>query len=303
MTDTTTLSSPVSRSRMAHRFFSRSSRRYSLALSLALVAPLVLLLLVGFIYPIGRLVSLSIFAPSFTLQHYARLWSEPLYVGVLLRTLRTAFYVMIGCFLLGYPVAWLMARARGLTALIVGAAVFLPLWTSVLVRSYAWIVLLQQNGVVNGLLEKIGVISAPLKLLYTEGAVLLAMTHVLLPFMILPIYNALRTIPNEYVQAARNLGAGPATAFVRITLPLSLPGVFAGCVMCFILAIGFYITPALVGGPGALLMATLIGQQTTVLLDWPFAAALATMLLTATLVFVLIFRKALSFSKGLTGAN
>ncbi|EJB01880.1 ABC-type spermidine/putrescine transport system, permease component I [Rhizobium leguminosarum bv. trifolii WSM597] len=283
--------------------FSYSARRYSHALTLVLVAPLMLLLAAGFLYPIGRLISLSVMAPEFTLEYYRRIVTEPLYIDVLLRTLQTGAIVTVASLLLGYPVAFLMARARGKAAMIVVAAVFVPLWTSVLVRSYAWIVLLQRNGVINGLFIETGVVTSPLKLLYTEGAVILAMTHVLMPFMILPICNALRTIPAEYSQAARNLGAGPMGTFLRVTLPLSLPGIFAGCVMCFILAIGFYITPALVGGPGALMMATLIGQQTIVLLDWPFAAALATVLLTTTLIFVLVFRKALSVSKGMNSAN
>ncbi|MGV4791680.1 ABC transporter permease subunit [Rhizobium sp. F40D2] len=283
--------------------FSYSARRYSHALTLVLIAPLMFLLAAGFLYPIGRLISLSVMAPEFTLDYYRRIVNEPLYVDVLLRTLQTGAIVTVASLSLGYPVAFLMARTRGKTAMIVAAAVFVPLWTSVLVRSYAWIVLLQRNGVVNGLFIESGVIPSPLKLLYTEGAVILAMTHVLLPFMILPICNALRTIPAEYSQAARNLGAGPVDAFMRVTLPLSLPGIFAGCVMCFILAIGFYITPALVGGPGALMMATLIGQQTIVLLDWPFAAALATVLLTTTLAIVLVFRKALSISKGMNSVN
>ncbi|AJC83466.1 UNVERIFIED_ORG: mannopine transport system permease protein [Rhizobium etli] len=283
--------------------FSRSARRYSHALTLLLIAPLMLLLAAGFIYPIGRLVSLSFMAPEFTFEYYERIVTEPLYLDVLFRTLRTGAIVTVASLLLGYPVAFLMARAKGKITMIVAAAVFVPLWTSVLVRSYAWIVLLQRNGIANGMLMESGLVPGPLKLLYTEGAVILAMTHVLMPFMILPICNALRTIPGEYVQAARNLGAGPIGAFMRVTLPLSLPGIFAGCVMCFILAIGFYITPALVGGPGALMMATLIGQQTTVLLDWPFAAALATVLLTTTLVFVLVFRKALSISKGMNSVN
>ncbi|MBX5041155.1 ABC transporter permease [Rhizobium lentis] len=283
--------------------FSHSSRRYSHALTLVLIAPLSLLLAAGFVYPIGRLIFLSVMAPEFTLEYYERIISEPLYLYVLLRTLQTGVIVTLASLLFGYPVAYLMARAKGRTAMIVASAVFVPLWTSVLVRSYAWIVLLQRNGIVNNLFIETGIVTSPLKLLYTEGAVIVAMTHVLMPFMILPICNALRTIPSEYERAARNLGAGHIDAFLRVTFPLSLPGIFAGCVMCFILAIGFYITPALVGGPGALMMATLIGQQTLVLLDWPFAAALATVLLTTTLVFVLAFRKALSISKGMNSVN
>ncbi len=175
----------------------------------------------------------------------------------------------------------------------------IPLWTSVLVRSYAWIVLLQRTGIINQALLSSKLIDEPLRMIYTQGAVIVAMTHVLLPFMIMPIFAALRAIPPEYVQAAMNLGSTRLHAFRAIIVPLSLPGIFAGCVISFVLALGFYVTPALVGGAGSLMMATLIGQQTTVLLDWPFAAALSTSLLVVTLAVVIIFRRTLSLSKGL----
>lgn len=275
-----------------------SARTYSAGLSLLLIAPLLALLGFGFLYPVGRLLAGSVFLPQFSLAQYQKLFSEPLYLLVLWRTVRIAFLVMLGCFVLGYPVAYAMARVKGRWGVIVAACVLIPLWTSVLVRSYAWIVLLQRNGVINRLLLDLGVIGQPLRLIYTEGAVLMAMTHVLLPYMILPIYSTLRTIPRDYSQAARNLGAGGGSVFFRIVLPLSLPGVFAGCLMTFILALGFYVTPALVGGPQTLLMATLIGQQATGLLDWPFAGALSTVLLAATLVLVAVFRRALSFNRG-----
>ena len=274
-----------------------SARFYSPAASIGLAAPLVAALVIGFLYPVLRLVALSF--SGGTLDHYRRIFAEPLHVDVLLSTVLVALVVTVASLLLGFPVAYLMARLSKGLAMAAAACVFIPLWTSVLIRSYAWVVLLQRNGNVNKLLVETGVTEGPLKLIYTQGAVILAMTHVLMPFMILPIYSALRALPADYVRAARNLGAGPLRAFVAVTLPLSLPGVFAGSVMCFVLALGFYITPALVGGPSSMLMATLIGQQTTVLLDWPFAAALSTVLLAITLLFVLLFRKTLSLSKGL----
>lgn len=228
---------------------------------------------------------------------------EPLYLEVMLRTGKVALVVMTASFLLGYPIAYVMARIKGRLATVVMTCVLIALWSPVLVRSYAFVVLLQRNGVINRLVADTGITETGFRLLYTEGAVMLAMTHVLMPFMILPIFAALRSIPLDYAQAARNLGAGPVTAFVRVTLPLSLPGVFAGCVMCFILALGFYVTPALVGGPGTLMTATLIGQQVTVLLDWPFAAALATVLLLLTLLLVLVFRRAFANNRGFQGVN
>ncbi|ACP22511.1 AttA2-like ABC transporter, permease protein (plasmid) [Sinorhizobium fredii NGR234] len=278
-----------------------SARFYPPAASLGLAAPLLAALIAGFLYPVSRLVALSFSGGS--LDHFRRIFTEPLHLGVLLSTIEVAFVVAISSLVLGFPVAYLMARLRKGLAMAVAACVFIPLWTSVLIRSYAWVVLLQRNGIVNELLLGMGVTEGPLKLIYTQSAVILAMTHVLMPFMILPIYSALRALPPDYIRAARNLGAGPVRAFVAVTLPLSLPGVFAGSVMCFVLALGFYITPALVGGPGSMLMATLIGQQTTVLLDWPFAAALSTMLLAVTLLFVLLFRRTLSLSKGLNSVH
>jgi mannopine transport system permease protein len=274
---------------------------YSPALSAGLVLPVLAALAAGFLYPIARLVALSLSDGS--LAQYRRIIEEPLYLAVLMSTVEVAFIVTVACLVLGFPIAYFMTRLSGGWARLVAACVFIPLWTSILIRSYAWIVLLQRHGIVNTLLIDAGLIDAPLKLIFTEGAVILAMTHVLMPFMILPVYSALSTLSPDYGRAARNLGAGPIRVFIEITVPLSLPGIFAGSVMCFVLALGFYIPPALVGGPSSMMISTLIGQQTTVLLDWPFAAALSTVLLIMTLFFVLVFRKALSFSKGLNGVH
>ncbi|WP_050578992.1 ABC transporter permease [Sinorhizobium medicae] len=288
----------LERRRWKRLTLSTSARNYSPLLTFVLIAPLLLLLAFSFLYPVGRLLAGSIFTPAFNVRNYARLFIEPLYLRVLLRTFEIAFIVMLASIVLGYPVALAMAKLKGRSAAIVTACVLIPLWTSALVRSYAWIVLLQRNGLVNTALQETGLISAPLRLIYTEGAVVMAMTHVLLPYMILPIFAALRTIPDDLVRAARNLGAGGWTVYWRITVPLSLPGVFAGALMTFILSLGFYVTPALIGGPSTLVMATLIGQQATELLDWPFAGALSSVLLAATLLLVAVFRKALAFDKG-----
>ncbi|MEI9406384.1 ABC transporter permease [Mesorhizobium sp. Cs1330R2N1] len=283
---------------LAKRRRPTSARQYGPMLSLALITPLVVLLFGGFLYPVGKLFWGSIFVPEATLANYARILHEPLFLLVLWRTFEIAFVVTAFALLLGYPVALAMARVSWRTALLIAACVLIPLWTSILVRSYAWIVLLQRNGVVNNALIETGLIEAPLRLLYTQGAVIAAMTQVLLPFMILPIYSVVRSIPDDLVRAARNLGAGSLQAFVRVTLPLSSPGVSAGVLITFILSLGFYITPALVGGPSTLMMSTLIGQQTTELLDWSFAGALAAALLFATLLLAIVFRHALALNKG-----
>jgi mannopine transport system permease protein len=273
----------------------RDATHFSPLVSTLLAFPLLAALALGFVYPVARLVGLSLADGGGT---YLRLWDDPLYLKILLDTLATAAMVTGFCLVLGYPVALAMAQLRAKMAFVVAACVFVPLWTSVLIRSYAWIMLLQRNGSINSFLQDHGLVDGPLKLLYTHGAVVLGMTHVLLPFAILPIFATLKTLSPDFRRAAANLGANPAQTFLRIILPLSLPGVFAGGLLCFVLALGFYITPALLGGPASMLMATLIGQQTTVLLDWPFAAALSTVLLAVTLVIVALFRKALSLNKG-----
>ncbi|MCI0999329.1 ABC transporter permease [Ochrobactrum soli] len=278
----------------------KSARQYPPLTSWLLVLPLLFLLVVGFMYPISRLIALSFSDDAIS---YGRIVERSLYLDVLASTVGVAVAVTaIGC-VLGFPVALVMTRAGQVARIIAAICVFIPLWTSVLVRSYAWIVLLQRNGIVNGVLSALGLTEQPLKLLYTQGAVTLAMAHVLMPFVVLPIYAALKAIPKDLDRAALNLGASPWKAFFVVTFPLCLPGIFAGATLCFVLALGFYITPALVGGPDSMLMATLIGQETTVTLDWPFAAALSTVLLGMTIIFVACFRRVLALNKGFASVH
>jgi mannopine transport system permease protein len=266
-------------------------------LALALLAPLLALLGWVFFLPIGRLLLTSVTEPTLNLANYRRLATEPLYAEVLFRTFWIAL-VATGCTLvLAYPVALLMARPRNWVGRLATVCVMVPLWTSVLIRSYAWITLLDRKGLINQLLLGLGLIQQPLTMLYTSGAVLVAMTHVLLPFMVLPIFSSLRSISPDLPRAALNLGAGRARAFLGVTLPLSLPGVFAGCLIVFVMSLGFYITPALVGGPRTLMIATLIGQQATELLNWPFAGALAFVLLALSLGITAAFKRLLQLDR------
>lgn len=272
-----------------------SARNYSTAASVAMIVPLLVAFGLGFFYPVARLITMSF---EDGLDAYRRIFAEALYIDVLVTTAALAALVSALCIGLGYPVAWAMARSRPRIGALIAACVFIPLWTSVLIRSYAWIVLLQRQGLVNALIQTLGLSDQPVKLLYTQGAVVLAMTHVLMPFAILPIYSNLKTLPGDLERAASSLGANRLKAFAFVILPLSLPGVFAAAILTFVMALGFYITPALLGGPGSMLMSTLIGQQTTVVLDWPFAAALSTTLLALTLVIVGAFHRLLKISKG-----
>lgn len=271
--------------------------RLSPGTSMLMLAPLVLLLGWTFFLPILRLLLTSITEPTLNVANYARLVTEPLYIQVILRTIWIAFACTVLALLLGYPVAALMARPGSRMTTIATVCVLVPLWTSALVRSYAWIILLERSGVINGSLMGVGLITKPLTMLYTEGAVLMAMTHVLLPFMVLPIYTALQSQSQDLPRAAQNLGAGRIRVFLSITLPLSLPGVFAGCLLVFVMSLGFYITPALVGGPRTLMIATLIGQQATELLNWPFAGAISCVLLVLSLGITIGFKRLLRLDR------
>ncbi|PWC29584.1 ABC transporter permease [Teichococcus aestuarii] len=277
--------------------FRLGGRRYSPAASLALAAPFLLLVAIIFILPLATLLHESLFVPAPTTEHYARAFAEPVYLRVMLRTLRIAALVTALALLLAWPMAWVMSRSRGLGLALLAAAVLLPLWTSVLVRTYAWMVLLQRNGVVNQLLQQLGLTEAPIRLLYTEGAVVLAMAHVLLPFMVLPIYSALKGIPEDYPRAAQMLGASPWATFREVIWPLALPGVTSGCLMVFLLALGFFVTPALIGGPQQMMIATLVSQQVREMLDWPFAGALVGILLVFVLALTLLFKRAVRLDR------
>jgi ABC-type spermidine/putrescine transport system permease subunit I len=203
---------------------------------------------------------------------------------------RCALIVTLGTLLLGYPVALALSRLRHGAAAIVLVVVLLPFWTSVLVRSYAWMVLLGRRGLINELLLSVGIIDTPLRMLNTPLAVLIAMIHILLPYMILPIASVLRQIDRTVLRAAAGLGAPPRRVFVQVILPLSVPGVAAGILLVFVLSLGFYITPALVGGPRDLMLSMLIAQQVE-LLNWPYAACLSVALLAMTLLLILLFQR------------
>ncbi len=262
-----------------------------------LIAPLLVLFALIFVVPVIGMLQQSALDPEFTTRHFEQAVSRPLYVRIILRTLRISVIVALGTLVFGFPVAWMMARAKGWQAALIGACVLIPLWTSVLVRSYAWTVLLARNGLINNGLAGLGLTDAPLRLLYTEGAVIVAMIHVLLPFMILPLYAVLRTIPADLAQAALGLGANGFEVFRRITLPLAMPGIMSGLVMVFILAIGFYVTPALVGGSQNMMIAQLIASEIAEAPTWGFGAALSTILLVTTLGLMAIFHRAISFER------
>lgn len=214
-----------------------------------------------------------------------------LYVQVLGRTLLISVSVTLLALVLGFPVAYLVANAPKRIAGLLMILVLLPFWTSLLVRSAAWIVLLQDQGLINGALQATGIVSEPMRLIFNRTGVVVAMTHVLLPFMILPMIATMKAIPPTYMRAALSLGAHPAIAFVRVYLPQTLPGVAAGVLLVFIMALGYYVTPALVGGAEDQMLAYFIAFYTTSSANWGLAAALGVMLLTATAILYLVYAR------------
>jgi len=255
---------------------------------LLLVAPLLFFLLVFYALPVLAMLLRSVAEPVWTLENYAALAGDTVFLHVFWTTVRTAITVTCFCLLLGYPVALALARP-GRVASVALIIVLLPFWTSILVRSYAWMVLLGRRGLLNEALVASGIIDHPLRMLNTPIAVHIAMVHILLPYTILPIANVLRQIDPSLGRAALGLGATPYRVFRDITLPLSMPGVAAGALLVFVLSLGFYITPALVGGPRDMTVAMLIAQQVDQL-NWPYAACLSTALLVVTLGMMAIFQ-------------
>ena len=207
-----------------------------------------------------------------------------IYLDVLGRTLSISASVTLLCLAMGFPVALLLTQVQQKTADWLMVLVLLPFWTSLLVRTAAWVVVLQKEGMVNRLLLWLGLITEPLTLIYNRSGVLVAMTHVLLPFMILPLYTVLKGIPPQYMRAASSLGAAPATAFLRVYLPMAAPGIAAGSLMVFILALGYYITPALVGGGADQMLSYFVATYTTDTGNWGLAAALGLVMLLTTLL-------------------
>lgn len=221
----------------------------------------------------------------------AKSQAEGLFVPVFLRTLAISLTVTIVCLVVGYPVAWVIAMASQKVAAWLMLLILVPLWLSILARTAAWVIVLQGNGPVNDFLQWLGVIDAPLRLIFNRFGVVLVMVHVMLPFLVLPLCNAIRSIPVSYFQAASNLGASPVRAFFHVILPLTLPGMWAGSFIVFIMCIGYYITPALVGGQGDQMVSSLIAFYTNQSVNWSLASALSAWLLGGMLVLVFMSQR------------
>lgn len=254
-----------------------------------LLGPPLVFLVVLFFIPLAQVVWGSFFTPDFSLRHYARMGSSAVYLRVFWLTLEIAVLTTTACVALGYPAALFLARQTPRVRQLLLLCVIVPFFLSTLIRNYIWMALLQRSGLVNGLLLDIGLIGEPLPLMYNEFGVVVTMTNMLLPYTILPILSTLLAIPPELQEASASLGGGELKTFRRVTLPLSLPGVAAGGLLVFIVSLGFFITPALVGGPKQMMVSNLIDFNVREVLNWPFAFALANVLLWGTLALYFVY--------------
>lgn len=268
------------------------------------VVPTVLFLIPFFLWPVLRLLALSVWGDDgFTLAHFTHLWRVPIYGASFVITFEIAALVTLLSILLSYPLAYLMAASRPRTRQILTMLVLLPFWMSALVRTTAWLILLQHNGVINALLMGSGLLHRPLAMIYNMPGVLIGMTHVLMPFIVLPLAASFRNVDPVLIQAAEGLGAGSATVVRRFLVPLTAPAVIAGATIVFISALGYYITPALMGGAAQTMVTQLIDNNIEVQLDWNLAAALSVVLLAATIVVFIGFNLAFGVERLMAGGS
>ncbi|MCX5839590.1 MAG: ABC transporter permease [Deltaproteobacteria bacterium] len=262
-----------------------------------LILPLVIYLLIFYAYPILDMMSRSFFDPEFTLKHYVRFMKTPAYIRVTFNTFSIAFFCTIICLVLGYIISYFLTIVSPRTSQVLIILILIPLWMSILVRSYAWMVLLGKNGILNQALIKGGLIGFPLPLMHNRFGVYVGMINVLLPYMILPLYSVMKGIDKNLIKAASILGASPWRSFIKVYFPLSLTGVAGGCLLVFIIAIGFFITPALLGGPKDTMISLLIQGQVEDFVNWGFASAIASVLLAITIGFLVIYNRLLGIEK------
>lgn len=250
---------------------------------IGLALPALLLLAVFFVVPVVSLLLRSVTEPDLGLQNYETLLATPTYAKIFWNTFMVATVVTTLTILLGYPVAWLLSILPARWAAIGFGIILLSMWTNLLARTYAWMVLLQSTGVINRSLQALGIIDEPLSLINNLTGVTIGMVYIMLPFFILPLQSTLRTIDPATLQAASLCGAGRWQAFWRVLLPLSVPGILSGGLIVFVMSLGYFVTPALLGGTSNMMLAELISQLVQSLLDWGLGGAAAFVLLVLTL--------------------
>ncbi|EJN14414.1 ABC-type spermidine/putrescine transport system, permease component I [Bradyrhizobium sp. YR681] len=271
------------------------------------ILPSALLFALFFFLPIGLMATMSVLTGNpvvmpkvaFTTRHYARMIDDPFYLEVIWTTIRIGLVTTLVALAIGYPLAHWMARIKSRTghALLL-MAVLAPMLTGIVVRTFAWMTLLSDKGVVNQTLMSLGLIAQPLKLMYTETGIVVGLVHIYVPFMVLTLTGVIGRIDERLEQAAENLGASPLRAFIEVTLPLSLPGILAGSLLVFALAISAYVTPILLGGFQIMTLPILIYQQISANFNVGFAAAIGIVLLVISLLLVIAYNRALGLVSG-----
>src|SRR6266566_5282220 len=263
-----------------------------------LIAPSALLFALFFFLPMGLMAMISLLTGNpvvqpnvtFTGKYYLRILDDPYYFEVIWTTLRIGLLSTLAALLIGYPLAHWMARIRGRTAYaVLMMTVLMPMLTGIVVRTFAWMALLSDKGAINQTLAGLGLITKPLPLMYNEFSIVLGLTHIYVPYMVLTLVGVIGRIDERLEHAAQNLGASPLRAFVEVTLPLSLPGILAGSLLVFALAISAYVTPVLLGGNNVLTLPMLIYQQVSASFNLGFAGALGVVLLAVSLALVFAY--------------
>ncbi|MEQ1954676.1 ABC transporter permease [Mesorhizobium sp. CN2-181] len=272
--------------------------RYHLQ-TVLLLAPAVLVLAAVFVIPLGRLFSLAFTDPAGPFVPFATLMESPVYRQVLLNTLLVALVVTAICAILAWPVSYILSRLKGVWYVVALYGVLFPLWISVLVRTFSWMLLLERNGPLNRMLVGSGLTDGPIPMLFNSKGVLIGMVHVLLPYMILPLYSAMSRIDHRLLLASDGLGAALTDTFRRIYLPLCMPGLAGGATFVFLLSLGFFITPALLGGANAITLSMLIASFVNDRLAWSLAAAASLVLLAVVLLVIGLAAKTLPLEKGM----
>jgi putative spermidine/putrescine transport system permease protein len=252
----------------------------------ALVVPGLVFLAVFYLTPLVGMAVRSFTDPG--PGNYATFVESGIYLRVLWTTIRTALIATVVCLLLGYPYAYVMLKSGPKLTAVLSALVLLPFWSSILVRTYAWTVILQDNGIINSALKSLGVIDESLPLMRNTLGVTIGMTQILLPFLVFPVYAVMKRIDPDLLPAAEGLGARPYRAFFRVFFPITLPGVLSGCLLVFVLSLGFYITPALLGSPSNTMYSVLVADMVSTQLKFGVASALSIILLLVTLVLLWI---------------
>ena len=264
-----------------------------------LSSPAILLILVILVIPVGWLFYVSFIGADgqFSLENYERMIKRKSYARIFKTTFEISFLTTGLCILIGYPLAYFISQLPGRMANLCLITVLLPFWTSLLVRTYAWLVLLQKRGLVNEWAISLGLWDEPIKIVHNMTGTLIGMVHIMLPFLILPVYGAMKAIDRDYMKAAANLGANPKRAFWTVFFPLTTPGLFAGSLMVFILCLGFFVTPAVLGGGKVIMVSMKIVSNIELFVNWGAASALGVVLLVFTMIILWIASRFLNLER------